>query len=334
MPITSRDVARLAGVSQPTVSRALRGDPRVAAETRARVQEAVTALGYVPSEAGRSLVTRRTRRIGIVVSDLTNPFYPHLLGPLHDELEQHAYRMMVFTERSDNQVPLEQLVDGSIDGAVLLTSNIDSPLPGELQRRRLPFVFLNRESTPHTADAAVVDNELGGRLAAHHLTDHGHRRIAGIFGPATTSTGRDRETGFRAALAEAGIALPSVFTRRGPFEFETGYRAMQELLDADPRPTAVFCGNDVVAIGALNAALARGVSIPEDIGIIGFDNIPMAEWEAFRLTTVGHDLDAMAAAAARLLVERLEKKNSDDGPRRIVMTPQLIERATVSDPRP
>ncbi|NKY32538.1 LacI family transcriptional regulator [Nocardia speluncae] len=332
MPITSRDVARLAGVSQPTVSRALRGDPRVAADTRARVQEAAEALGYVPSEAGRSLVTRRTKRIGIVVSDLTNPFYPHLLGPLHDELEKHSYRMMVFTERSDNQVPLEQLVDGSIDGAVLLTSNLDSRLPAELQRRRLPFVFLNRESSPHTADAAVVDNELGGRLAAAHLTDTGHRRIAGIFGPDTTSTGRDRELGFRAALAESGIALPGVFTHRGPFEFDTGYHAMLELLGTDPRPTAVFCGNDVVAIGALNAAMSKGVGIPDELSLIGFDNIPMAEWEAFRLTTVGHDLDAMAAAAARLLVERLENTISEDRPQRVVLTPQLVERATVAPP--
>lgn len=332
MPITSRDVARLAGVSQPTVSRALRGDPRVAAETRARVQEAVEALGYVPSEAGRSLVTRRTKRIGIVVSDLTNPFYPHLLGPLHDELEKHSYRMMVFTERSDNQVPLEQLVDGSIDGAVLLTSNLDSRLPAELQRRRLPFVFLNRESSPHTADAAVVDNELGGRLAAAHLTDIGHRRIAGIFGPDTTSTGRDRELGFRAALAESGIALPGAFTHRGPFEFDTGYHAMLELLGTHPRPTAVFCGNDVVAIGALNAALSRGVDIPGELSLIGFDNIPMAEWEAFRLTTIGHDLDAMAAAAARLLVERLENTIGEDRPQRVVMAPQLVERATVAPP--
>ena len=126
MAITSRDVARLAGVSQPTVSRALRGDPRVAAETRARVESAVAALGYVPSEAGRNLVTRTAKRIGIVVSDLTNPFYPHLIGPLHDALEDHGYRMMVFTEPSDSQVSVEQLVDGSVDGVVLLTSDVGS----------------------------------------------------------------------------------------------------------------------------------------------------------------------------------------------------------------
>ncbi|WP_404314528.1 LacI family DNA-binding transcriptional regulator [Prescottella equi] len=328
MAITSRDVARLAGVSQPTVSRALRGDPRVAAETRERVESAVAALGYVPSEAGRSLVTRMTKRVGIVVSDLTNPFYPHLIGPLHDELELHGYRMMVFTERSDSEVSVEQLVDGSVDGVVLLTSSLGSTLPAELSRRRVPFVFLNRETGVGMGDAAVVDNELGGRLAARRLTELGHRRIAGIFGPETTSTGRDRELGFRLTLADSGIGLLPALTRRGPFEFETGYRAFAELLDVDPRPTAVFCGNDVIAIGALNAARARGVDVPGDVSVIGFDDIPMAGWEAFRLTTVGHDLDEMAAAAARLLVERLGPGCRDAAPKRVVMAPRLIERAT------
>jgi len=333
MTITSRDVARLAGVSQPTVSRALRGDPRVAAETRARVESAVAALGYVPSEAGRNLVTRTAKRIGIVVSDLTNPFYPHLIGPLHDALEDHGYRMMVFTERSDSQVPVGQLVDGSVDGVVLLTSDVGSALPAELSRRRLPFVFLNRESGPGVGDAAVVENDLGGRLAAKHLTGLEHRRIAGIFGPQTTSTGRDREMGFRLALADAGIGLSPELTHRGPFEFDTGHRAMRELLALPSPPTAVFCGNDVVAIGALNAALAAGVRVPDELSLIGFDDIPMASWEVFQLTTIGHDLDLMARSAAELLVERI-KDNSTGPPRRIMSTPHVVERSTTAPPLP
>lgn len=327
MAITSRDVARLAGVSQPTVSRALRGDPRVATDTRIRVENAVAALGYVPSEAGRSLVTRVTKRVGIVVSDLTNPFYPHLIGPLHDTLEEHGYRMMVFTERSDSQVSIEQLVDGSVDGLVLLTSNVGSTLPAELTRRRIPFVFLNRETGEGMGDAAVVDNQLGGRIAAARLTELGHRCIGGIFGPTDTSTGRDREMGFRLALADKGIGLAPELTKRGPFEFDTGYHSMLELLKLPERPTAVFCGNDVIAIGAINAATAHGVRIPEDVSLIGFDNIPMAAWPVFQLTTIGHDLNKMAAAAAKLLVDRL--RGDDESPsRRIVLEPHLIERST------
>ncbi|QFR96656.1 LacI family DNA-binding transcriptional regulator [Streptomyces tsukubensis] len=335
MTITSRDVARLAGVSQPTVSRALRGDARVSAATRERVTRAADALGYVPSEAGRSLVTRRTRRIGTVVTDLANPFYPHLVGPLHDELERHGYRMMMFAERSDSKVATERLLDGSLDGVVLMTSKIDSMLPAELTRRGLPYVFLNRESGDGRGDAAVVDNHLGGRLAADLVAGLGHRHIGGIFGPQDTTTGRERELGFRLALAEHGLAVQAGAVRHGPFDFAAGHALLAEVLAATPRPTAVFCGSDAIAIGALNAALGAGLRVPEDLTVIGFDDIPMASWEAFRLTTVSHDLVEMAAGAARLLIGRIETEEARDegeGPRRVVSVPRLVERGTHAGP--
>lgn len=339
MTITSHDVARLAGVSQPTVSRALRGDARVAVATRERVARAAEALGYVTSEAGRSLVTRRTRRIGTVVTDLANPFYPHLVGPLHDELEQRGYRMMMFAERSDSKMSTARLLDGSLDGVVLMTSKIDSALPAELTRRGLPFVFLNRDSGEGSGDAAVVDNELGGRLAAELVADLGHRRIGGIFGPQDTTTGRERELGFRLALAERGLAVQADAVRRGPFDFATGHALLTEALTADPRPTAVFCGSDAIAIGALNAALAAGLRVPHDLTVIGFDDIPMASWESFRLTTVSHDLGAMVRGATRLLLERIEQESADGTPlpveapaRRVVSVPHLVERGTHAPP--
>lgn len=333
MTITSRDVARLAAVSQPTVSRALRGDERVSAATRERVVRAAEALGYVPSEAGRSLVTRRTRRVGTVITDLANPFYPHLVGPLHDELERHGYRMMMFAERTDSKVATERLLDGSLDGVVLMTSTIKSVLPAELARRRLPFVFLNRDGGDDGGDAAVVDNALGGRLAADRTADLGHRRIGALFGPQDTTTGRERELGFRLALADRGLSLAPDAVRHGPFDFATGHSGLTDLLAADPRPTAVFCGSDAIAIGALNAALGAGVRVPEELTIVGFDDIPMASWEAFRLTTVSHDLTEMAEGAARLLIERIESAEGADGDvRRVVSQPHLVERATHGPP--
>ena len=324
--ITSHDVARLAGVSQPTVSRALRGDPRVAIATREKVVQAASTLGYVRSEAGRGLVTRSSFRVGVVVADLANPFFPHLIGPLHDELGSLGYRTMVFTERPDAPIAAEQLLDGAIDGAVLATSTLDSPLPEELARRGLPFVFLNR-ATDTAGDASVVDNEAGGALVAARMAELGHRRIAGVFGPSNTSTGRDREAGFRRGLVDAGLSLPEEMVRRGPFEFSTGEGAMAELMAAEP--TAVFCGNDVVAFGVLDAARRAGVAVPGQVSVVGFDDIPMASWEAFRLTTVGHDLRGMAASAARLLVDRI----TGGGPvRRVVLQPRLVERGTLGPP--
>lgn len=327
MGITSHDVARLAGVSQPTVSRALRGDARVSADTREKVRAAAAALNYVPSEAGRSLSTRSTRRIGVLVTDLTNPFYPHLIAPLHDELERLDHRMMLFTERTEAAVAADRLLDRSIDGVVLATATLDSNLPAELRRRELPFVFLNREGGSPDGDAAVVDNRLGGELVARELIELGHRHIAGIFGPENTSTGRDREAGFRQALAEAGLALPQARVRRGPFEFDTGASALPDLLDATPAPTAVFCGNDVTAFGALDAAKRAGIKVPDELTVIGFDDIPMAAWAAFELTTIRHDLHEMARTAARLLVERLSGAVASEQ-RRVVFTPEFVARGT------
>ncbi|MFI5658555.1 LacI family DNA-binding transcriptional regulator [Streptomyces sp. NPDC051684] len=327
MAITSHDVAKLAGVSQPTVSRALRDDSRVSQATREKVKRAAQALNYVPSEAGRTLSTRATRRVGVIVTDMTNPFYPHVVAPLHDELQRLGYRMMLLTERSDEAVAEEKLLDQSLDGVVLATATTDSRLPALLERRGMPYVFLNRDTGRPGDFASVVDNEGGGRLVAQELVGLGHRRIAGIFGAANTTTGRDRELGLRLALADAGIGLPDDRVVRGAFEYETGYAALPSLLEAAEPPTAVFCGNDVVAIGVLNAALAAGVKVPDDLTVIGFDDLPMAAWEVFRLTTVRHDLAELAYQAARLLARRIAGEVDADG-ERLVLPTEFVERAT------
>ncbi|MGI5467013.1 LacI family DNA-binding transcriptional regulator [Streptomyces sp. CA-132043] len=327
MAITSHDVARLAGVSQATVSRALRDDHRVSAATREKVRQAAQALNYFPSEAGRTLSTRATRRIGVIVTDLTNPFYPHVVAPLHDELQALGYRMMLITERSDEAVAGEKLLDQSLDGVVLATATTESRLPAQLDRRDIPYVFLNRDTGQPGDYASVVDNEGGGRLVAGVLTELGHRRIAGIFGSPNTTTGRDRELGFRLALAEAGLGLPDSRVVRGAFEYATGYDALPRLLAADEPPTAVFCGNDVVAIGVLNAAIAAGLRVPDDLTVIGFDDLPMADWEVFRLTTVRHDLRELARQAARLLVRRITGE-ADPAGERLVLPTEFVPRAT------
>jgi LacI family transcriptional regulator len=205
---TSHDVARLAGVSQPTVSRALRDDPRLSEETRRRVRAAADQLHYVPSQLGRSLSTRVAGQVGIVVGDLRNPFYLEVLDKLHEALRSAEVRMLVLTPDTDDRVPLERLVDGSLDGAILTATDLHSPLPGELAGRSIPFVLLNREIDDAPGDVCVVDNEAGGALVARELLDLGHRSIAAVFGPQRTSTGRDREAGFRAVLDRDGVALP------------------------------------------------------------------------------------------------------------------------------
>ncbi|MGN6609817.1 MAG: LacI family DNA-binding transcriptional regulator, partial [Jatrophihabitans sp.] len=304
MTVTSHDVARLAGVSQPTVSRALRGDTRVAEATRQRIQAAAAQLGYVASELGRNLSTRSTRQIAMV-ADLRNELYPTLVAPLHDRLAEHGYRMMLLAERGDDTAAFERLLDRSVDGAILTTTTLRSSLSQELARRHLPFVELNRISGRRGVDGVTADNVGGARSVARLFAERGHRRVAAVFGARTTSTGRDREDGFRHGLAEAGIELPDRWVTHGGFGHDDGERGFARVMTGRHRPTAVFCVGDAVAVGALNEARRQGLSVPDDVSVVGFDDLAIASWPVIRLTSVRVDFTAMAAAAADQLVRRL-----------------------------
>jgi LacI family transcriptional regulator len=328
--VTSHDVARLAGVSQPTVSRALRDRKGVSTVTRVKVREAARALGYVPSNVGRSLATRTTGRVGVVTDELYNPFYPALIEPLHDALAALGYGMILVTDRGDVEVEIEPLIDGSLDGVVLSTSAAASQLPFELARRGLPYVMVNRTVDGAIGDECVSDNVAGAEAVADLLVDLGHTRIGAVFGPEATSTGRERAMGFRRRLAERGVLLPGSYVWSGHFHQDTGRTALRELLDREPRPTALFCANDVIAFGVCSAAVASGIAIPAELTVVGFDDIPMASWEVFSLTTMRVDLVEMGQRAAALLGERIATPGLP--PRRIVLPVGLVKRSTHAPP--
>lgn len=367
--VTSHDVAQAIGVSQTTVSRALRDDDRISQATKKRVRAAAAELGYVPSDIGRSLVTRSTRTIAIVITDMSSVFYPYLVAPLHNAVVARGYRMVLFTEtlETDPETPsgipfqeetlapgggangvqvdapdihagevrplLDRLLDRSVDGVILTTSRLDGTVPQELARRSLPFVFLTRYVDGVAADSAIVDNSLGASLAAAEAIRLGHRHFGAILGPDNTSTGRDRERGIRAALNAGGLQLQPQFVRRGPFTFETGYTGMRELLDIEDGPTVVLCSNDTVAIGAFNAAFSLGRSVPADVSIVGFDDLPMARWDVFNLTTVHQPMEAMARTAVELLVERIDGRVEKSTVHQRVFEPTMIMRRTLGPPR-
>ena len=327
---TSHDVARLAGVSQPTVSRGLRDDPIVSVKTRRRIREAAAQLGYVPSRRGRSLSTRDTGHVAIVVSDLGNPFYMEAVEHLHREFDRVGVRVVVLTDVTDRPPSAEALLDGSIDGVVLTTTQLGSALPGELARRGLPVVLFNRATDGPGVDTCSSENHSGARAVAVELASLGHTRIGAILGPQDTSTGRDREAGFRTGLAELGLALPDVLVRRGEFSFAAGRRGLQELwTDARP-PTAIFCANDVIALGVLDAARGLGIDVPGALTVVGFDDIAMAAWQVFSLTTVRQDLPAMAVTVQSLLMERVA--HPDVAPRHIVVPTAIVRRASHGSP--
>jgi LacI family transcriptional regulator len=330
MVVTSHDVARLAGVSQPTVSRALRDSPKVSADTKQRIRRAADVLGYVPSETGRALSSGRTWRVGLLVTDLHNQFYSHVISPMHHELESLGYQLVLQTESSDSGRVAERLIANSLDGVLLATTTSTSVLPIRLRDRRIPFVYFNRTTDAVEADSATVDPRVGLTQLAEEIVTLGHRRIGAVFGPPNTSTAEEREWALRSAFDVHGLTIPAELSVRGPFDFDTGYRGTERLLGLANPPTVIICGNDVVALGALNAARGLDVDVPSQVSVVGFDDLPQAAWELVQLTTIKFELEAMARKAASLLVARIEEP--DNPWQHEIFPSQLVRRATLAPP--
>ena len=304
MKVTSFEVAKLAGVSQSTVSRAMRGDRSIGAATVKRVLAAAAELNYTPSERARDLSTRSTRRIAMLV-DLDNPLWALLVSRLHDILAERDYRLTLIAGHGDQDAIEANLMGGGIDGVIVSTLTLTSSLPKLLRERGVPAVLLHRYTDDTELDSCVADNYAGGAAAAKMLLDAGHRKIGALFGPSDISTARDREAGFRGALADAGVTLPARWVRRGGYHAAHAREAVPALVGGASRPTALFCWNDVIAISALNAAYDLGLSVPDDLAVTGFDDIDEAAWPVFGLSTVAVPFGDMMHSAVNALMERI-----------------------------
>jgi LacI family transcriptional regulator len=328
--VTSFDVARRAQVSQPTVSRALRNLPGTSPETRRRVQAAAEELGYVVSETGRNLSTRKTRRIAVVSDELTNPFYPQLVEPTRRYLADQGLGMVVVADTKRSSVTAEVLADGSYDGVILTTTTRNSSLPSDLSARGIPYVLANRVIDDPTSFSCTVDNKSGAEAVVGLLLSLGHRRIGSIQGPVNTSTGRDRAAATASSLRRRGMTQPRELTVRVLFEHDAAHAAASTMLAVPSPPTAVVCGNDVIAMGVLSAARELDVDVPGELTVVGFDDIPMAGWPIVNLTTVRSDLDGLARTAVGLLCRQLEEPFAS--PETSILPVQLVERGTHGHP--
>ena len=315
--VTSFVVADRAKVSQSTVSRALRGDPGIAPATVRRVVRVAKELGYIPSDRARELSSGRTRRIAMMV-DLDNPLWSLLVDRLYHELDERGYRLLLMTGHGNQQAREASLFGGSVDGVIVTTPSLQSPLPALLKRRGVPAVLLHRYTDDTELDACVADNVAGAAAAADMLVDAGHRRIAALLGPADTSTGRDRALGFTSRLAEAGVELPEHLVRQGPYAFAFGREAVGDLMALEQPPTALFCANDEIALGAMNGAFELGAAVPDTLAVVGFDDLELAAWPMTSLSTIRVPFADMLRSAVTLLLERIE---GYDGPGRRVIHP-------------
>ena len=325
--VTGHDVARLAGVSQPTVSRALSGSDKVSEATRERVRRAAQTLGYAPSAIGRALSVGRSTRVGLVLTDVVSQVLPHVIAPMHAELEQHGYELVLITGSSEVEPVVDHVLALELCGVVLATAHVDSALPARLRERGMPFVYLGRTAAGADADAVTSDPEVGVGQMVEHLARRADVRVGAIFGPPDTSTGSRREEAVRRHLAAHGVHLEEEDVVHGPFSFATGDDGARALLRRPRPPTVVLCANDVIAVGALNAAAELGLRVPEDVAVVGYDDLPTSSWPLIRLSTVAYDLDAMSREAARLVVDRVEH-GTGAPPRRRVYPTRYVARAT------
>lgn len=326
--LTSTDIARLAGVSQSTVSRVLQGMPGVREDTRRVVLEVIRDQNYHPSAAARSMKTSRSNSIAVVVASLANPLYPQLLQLLSDELQRAGLLMSVWESVSQFEDRLLRSIgEGAVDGVIFATATVaDTSLLARLREQR-PVVLLNRVLDDESFDQVSSNNEGGGAAVAQYFVLHGRRAPGLISGPMGASTIRERETGFRAHLQERGEPLASVrHIRASEYTYQCGYEAAQALLSMEAGVDAVFCTNDVLAIGAVDGLRAMGRQVPQDVWVVGYDDIPMAGWRAINLSTVRQPLKVMTEVAVTKLLARLD--GAPGKPERVQLHNDLIVRGT------
>ncbi|CAN5843100.1 LacI family DNA-binding transcriptional regulator [soil metagenome] len=322
---TIYEVARQADVSIATVSRVHSNKAVVAEETRRRVQQAIADLGYKPSRLGRSLADGRHGASGIVFPDLTGPYYSEVILGYEDQAAADGHSVLILgTHGREHAEALVRGLAGRADGLVIMGRTISDEVVKALDDDGLPIVLLARPPAGG-ADSVRTENLLAAAELTSHVIDHGHRRLAFIGDPDSSPDAGERWAGFRAALLRAGVATPDSAVRSS-FREHDGYAAAASLLDGDARPTAVVCANDEIALGTYGACQERGLRIPEDVAVTGWDDIAIARYISPTLTTVRQPLKDLGALAARLLQERLQDGRTE--PRHEVLPTELMIRAS------
>ena len=308
--VTMREIAAQAGVSVGTVSHVINGTAGVRELLRQRVLAAISKLGYQPSQLGRALRRNQTAMVGMIIPDITNPFFPAVVRGVEDIAYRHSYRLVLCNTDNDPAKEasyLNELCSYRPAGLLLIPAagtRITAQLT-LLARAGPPVVCVDRRPAQWQGDSVVVANESGARAAARHLLELGHRCLGVISGPLHLTNAVERLNGFRCGLQQAGVILPSEYVQEARFDRQSGYQAALRLLRMLPRPTAIFAGNDLMALGVLLAARELNLRCPQDLSIVGFDSFEFDEFTEPTLTSVYQPGYQMGAAAANLLMERI-----------------------------
>ncbi|MGB5823113.1 MAG: LacI family DNA-binding transcriptional regulator [Proteocatella sp.] len=325
--VTSVDVARLAGVSQSSVSRVFNSDSdrEVKANTREKVMEAAEALGYKPNIIARSMISRKTDIIGVVIGNPVGPFYSKIMMNLITKIQEQGKQCLMFTVEAgqDIDIILQRVLQYQVDGIIITAAALSPDMANLCIQNETPIVIFNRFVSGLNVSSVYCDNIEAGRIAAEHLWNKGYRNIGYIGYEKDAASEVERKVGFYGKLRECGVY--NVLEDRSDYTYESGYKAALRLLGRENRPDAVFCSSDLIAMGAMDAArYGMGLRVPEDVAIMGFDNIDMSSWPTYDMTTVHQPVDELGEETLRVLGELIKKPGM--APINKMLRMELIER--------
>ena len=325
--VTSYDVALRAGISQSAVSRCFKPGASVSPAMRALVMKVARELDYTPNAIARSLITRRSNLVAVLISNLTNLYYPEVLSELCQQFEKRGLRVLLFTlpHEADVDKMIAQVWEYQVDG-VVAAARLTPQQVAEFERRQVPFVLYNRTLQDKPVNAVVCDQIEGARLLVTRLAAAGHKRLAIISGPRDSVVGQERTRGARERIAELGLAKPIIV--EGNYDYHSGAAGLREILRQLGRtPDAIICGNDVMAIGCVDTARHElGLNVPTELSVVGFDGVEPSTWLSYNLTTLRQPVQMMAQAAAEMLIALIAKP--DSSPEKRVFSAQFIEGGT------
>jgi DNA-binding LacI/PurR family transcriptional regulator len=331
--VTAEDVARTLGVSQSTISRAFSMTASISDEMKLRVIKAANKLGYRPNVIARSLITRRTNMVAIVMANLIDPFYPVVLDELVQQVQARGFQTLLFVPPSDQAVDdiMPNLLQYQVDAVILTSATISSAMARICAARDTPVVSFNRYVPGLQIHAVSSDNISGARQVADFLVTTGHERLAFVAAQSDATTNRDRRAGFLSRLKELGMR-PYAQEEGGDFSYEAGYTATKRLLRRATRPDALFFASDIMAAGGIDAAREIGLSVPEDVSIVGYDDVPLAALPCYSLTTIRQPVSEMAKAAVDMLGLG-EDRNTKSAPTTRLIMGSLITRSSTMNRR-
>jgi DNA-binding LacI/PurR family transcriptional regulator len=329
--LTIEDIARLSGVSRSTVSRVLNGQPSVRPEVRDHVQQVISSYGYTPQAAARHLVTQRTRTIGLILPDnvynlFGNPIFALMGQGVSQVCSQSGYNSMLFMGRQDmgDEKLLTLLRGRHFDGIVLISSDADQTCPTFLKEANIPYVRIGRDPEQEDNKYVDVDNVEAADIAVSHLLKLGHQRIAMIKGMAKDICTAARLQGYKNALTRAGLPIDPDLIADGDWSTASGYHLTQQFLKLVSPPTALFSSNDMMVAGVIRAAQQQGLTVPNDLAIVGFDDLPQTTMIFPELTTIRQPSIEMGVCATEMLIDQLE--NGNDDPAHIILPTELVIR--------